>query len=144
MIRATGVGLHTGAKVYLTLRPAAPYTGIVFRRIDLPEPIEIKADPYAVGDTRLSSCLEKNGERIATVEHLMSAFAGLGIDNAYVDLTAPEVPIMDGSAGPFVFLLQSAGIESRTRPRNSSASCRRWRSRTATSGCASSRTTDSS
>lgn len=111
IIRATGVGLHTGEKVYLTLRPAAVDTGIVFRRVDLPEPVEIKADPYSVGDTRLSSCLEKDGVRISTVEHLMSAFAGLGIDNAYVEVTAPEVPIMDGSAGPFVFLLQSAGLE---------------------------------
>ena len=111
MIRATGVGLHTGEKVYLTLRPAAPNTGIVFRRTDLPQPVEIKAEPYAVGDTRLSSCLEKDGVRVSTVEHLMSAFAGLGVDNAYVDVTAAEVPIMDGSAGPFVFLLQSAGIQ---------------------------------
>ena len=117
LIRATGVGLHTGEKVYLTLRPAAPNTGIVFRRTDLPQPLEIKADPYAVGDTRLSSCLEKGGERVSTVEHLMSALSGLGIDNAYVDLTAPEVPIMDGSAGPFVFLLQSAGIEEQTAPK---------------------------
>lgn len=111
MIRATGVGLHTGEKVYLTLRPAAPDTGIVFRRVDLASPVDIKADPYAVGDTRLSSCLEQDGVRVSTVEHLMSAFSGLGIDNAYVDVTAPEVPIMDGSAGPFVFLLQSAGVE---------------------------------
>jgi UDP-3-O-[3-hydroxymyristoyl] N-acetylglucosamine deacetylase len=111
MIRATGVGLHTGEKVSLTLRPAAPGTGIVFRRIDLPAPVEIKASPYAVGDTRLSSCLDANGVRVSTVEHLMSALAGLGIDNLYVDLTGPEVPIMDGSAGPFVFLLQSAGLE---------------------------------
>ena len=111
IVRATGVGLHTGEKVYLTLRPAAPNTGIVFRRTDLPQPVELKADPYSVGDTRLSSTLEKGGVRVATVEHLMSALAGLGIDNVYVDLTAPEVPIMDGSAGPFVFLLQSAGIE---------------------------------
>jgi UDP-3-O-[3-hydroxymyristoyl] N-acetylglucosamine deacetylase len=117
LIRATGVGLHTGEKVYLTLRPAAPGTGIVFRRTDLAPPVEIKADPYAVGDTRLSSCLEKNGERVSTVEHLMSAFSGLGIDNAYVDVTAPEVPIMDGSAGPFVFLLQSAGIEEQNAPK---------------------------
>jgi UDP-3-O-[3-hydroxymyristoyl] N-acetylglucosamine deacetylase len=109
-VRATGVGLHTGHKVYLTLRPAAPDTGIVFRRIDLPEPLEIKAHATAVGDTRLSSCLEREGVRISTVEHLMSAFAGLGVDNAYVDLTADEVPIMDGSAGPFIFLIQSAGI----------------------------------
>ncbi|MEW6314086.1 MAG: UDP-3-O-acyl-N-acetylglucosamine deacetylase [Pseudomonadota bacterium] len=111
MVRATGVGLHTGEKVYLTLRPAAPDTGIVFRRVDLDPVVEIHADPYHVGDTRLSSCLEQDGVRVSTVEHLMSAFAGLGIDNAHVDLTAPEVPIMDGSAGPFVFLLQSAGIE---------------------------------
>lgn len=111
MIRATGVGLHTGEKVYLTLRPAAPNSGILFRRVDLASPVEIKADPYAVGDTRLSSCLEKDGVRVSTVEHLMSAFAGLGVDNACVDVTAPEVPIMDGSAGPYVFLLQSAGIE---------------------------------
>jgi UDP-3-O-[3-hydroxymyristoyl] N-acetylglucosamine deacetylase len=117
MIRATGVGLHTGEKVYLTLRPAAPNTGIVFRRIDLSQPVEIKADPYAVGDTRLSSCLEKDGVRVSTVEHLMSAFAGLGVDNAYVDITAPEIPIMDGSAGPFVFLLQSAGIEAQSVPK---------------------------
>jgi UDP-3-O-[3-hydroxymyristoyl] N-acetylglucosamine deacetylase len=111
MIRATGVGLHTGAKVYMTLRPAPANTGIVFRRIDLDPPVEIKGEPYAVGDTRLSSCLERDGVRVSTVEHLMSALAGLGVDNAYVDLTAAEVPIMDGSAGPFVFLLQSAGIE---------------------------------
>ncbi len=111
IIRATGVGLHTGEKVYMTLRPAAPNTGIVFRRIDLAQPVEIKADPYHVGDTRLSSCLERDGVRVSTVEHLMSALAGLGIDNLYVDLSSGEVPIMDGSAGPFVFLLQSAGIE---------------------------------
>ena len=114
IIRATGVGLHTGEKVYLTLRPAAVGTGIVFRRVDLPEPVEIKADPENVSDTRMSTTLEKNGVKISTVEHLMAAFAGLGIDNAYVDVTAPEVPIMDGSAGPFVFLLQSAGIEEQT------------------------------
>jgi len=117
IIRATGVGLHTGVKVYLALRPAATNTGIVFRRTDLAEPVEIKAEPYAVCDTRLSSCLEKGGVRISTVEHLMSAFAGLGVDNAYVDLTAPEVPVMDGSAGPFVFLLQSAGIEEQGAPK---------------------------
>ena len=117
MIRATGVGLHTGAKVYMTLRPAPANTGIVFRRTDLTPPVEIKGEPYAVGDTRLSSCLEKNRVRIATVEHLMSALAGLGIDNAYVDLTAAEVPIMDGSAGPFVFLLQSAGVEEQSAPK---------------------------
>ena len=111
IVRATGVGLHTGKKIYLTLRPAAPNTGIVFRRVDLDRVVEIKADPYAVKDTRLSSCLEKDGARIQTVEHLMSALAGLGIDNIYVDLTEGEVPIMDGSASPFVFLIQSAGIE---------------------------------
>jgi len=110
VIRATGVGLHTGDKVYLTLRPASPNTGIVFRRVDLDSPVEIQAVPHNVSDTRLSSTLVRDGVRVATVEHLMSAFAGLGIDNAYVDLSAPEVPIMDGSAGPFVFLLQSAGI----------------------------------
>ena len=111
IVRATGVGLHTGEKVYLTLRPAAPNSGIIFRRVDLNPVVEIKADPYAVGDTRLSSCLERDGARVQTVEHLMSALAGLGIDNGYVDLTSGEVPIMDGSASPFVFLLQSAGIE---------------------------------
>lgn len=111
VIRATGVGLHTGEKVYLTLRPAPVDAGVVFRRIDLDVPVEVPAIADNVGDTRLSTSLEKDGIKISTVEHLMSAFAGLGIDNAYVDLTAPEVPIMDGSAGPFVFLLQSAGIQ---------------------------------
>ena len=110
VVRATGVGLHTGQKVYLTLRPAAPDTGIVFRRIDLPTVVDIRAHALSVGDTRLSSCLERDSAKVATVEHLMSAFAGLGVDNAYVDLTAAEVPIMDGSAGPFIFLVQSAGI----------------------------------
>ena len=110
-IRATGVGLHTGDKVYMTLRPAAVDTGIVFRRVDLAAPVEIRSCCENVGDTRLSTTLAKGEVRIATVEHLLSAMAGLGIDNAYVDLSAPEVPIMDGSAGPFVFLLQSAGIE---------------------------------
>src|SRR4030065_29411 len=116
-IRATGVGLHTGEKVYLTLRPASVGSGIVFRRVDLHEPIEIKADPENVTDTRMSTTLEKSGAKISTVEHLMAAFAGLGIDNACVDVTAPEVPIMDGSAGPFVFLLQSAGIEEQVSPK---------------------------
>ncbi len=111
VVRATGVGLHTGEKVALTLRPAPPDTGVIFRRVDVQGAADIPASPYAVGDTRLSSCLEKDGVRVSTVEHLMSALAGLGIDNVYVDLTAAEVPIMDGSAGPFVFLLQSAGIE---------------------------------
>ena len=109
-IKATGVGLHTGEKVYLTLRPAAPNSGIVFRRVDLKNPVEIKASPLNVGDTQLSTSLKKDDVSISTVEHLLSAFAGLGIDNAYVDVSAPEVPIMDGSAGPFVFLIQSAGI----------------------------------
>jgi len=110
VIRATGVGLHTGDKVEITLRPAAPDTGIVFHRVDLPSPVEIKALPHLVRDTRLSSTLEVDGVRVATVEHLMSALAGLGIDNVHVDLSASEVPILDGSAGPFIFLLQSAGI----------------------------------
>ncbi|MEK7816403.1 MAG: UDP-3-O-acyl-N-acetylglucosamine deacetylase [Pseudomonadota bacterium] len=117
IIRATGVGLHTGEKVYLTLRPAAVDTGIVFRRIDLAEPVEIRACPENVSDTRLSTTLMSQGVRVSTVEHLMSAFAGLGIDNAYVDLTAAEVPIMDGSAGPFVFLVQSAGIAEQLAPK---------------------------
>ncbi len=111
VIRATGVGLHTGEKIYLTLRPAAADTGVVFRRVDLEDPVDIKACPGNVSDTRLSTTLEHNGVKISTVEHLLSAFAGLGIDNAYVDVSAPEVPIMDGSAGPFVFLIQSAGVE---------------------------------
>ena len=110
-IRATGVGLHTGEKVYMTLRPAAENSGITFRRVDLDEPVDIPADPNLVGETMLGTTLIKDGVKVATVEHLMSALAGLGIDNLYVDLSAPEVPIMDGSAGPFVFLLQSAGIE---------------------------------
>ena len=110
VIHATGVGLHTGDKVAITLRPAAPDTGIVFRRVDLDPPKEIKALPHHVQDTRLSSTLEVDGVRVATVEHLMSALAGLGVDNAYIDLSASELPILDGSAGPFVYLLQSAGI----------------------------------
>jgi len=117
IIRATGVGLHTGEKVYLTLRPAAPDSGIIFRRVDLDEPVEIPAIPENVGDTTLSTTLIKDGVRISTVEHLLSAMAGLGIDNAYVDLNAAEVPIMDGSAGPFVFLIQSAGIEEQNAPK---------------------------
>lgn len=117
VIRATGVGLHTGEKVYLTLRPAAPNTGIVFRRTDLEPPVEIRASPENVGDTVLSTTLVNGDVRISTVEHLLSAMAGLGIDNAYVDLSATEVPIMDGSAGPFVFLIQSAGIEEQNAPK---------------------------
>ena len=110
IIRATGVGLHTGKKIFLTLRPAPVDTGVMFRRVDLDPPLEIKASPENVGDTSLSTTLVSEDVRISTVEHLLSAMAGLGIDNAYVDVSAPEVPIMDGSAGPFVFLLQSAGI----------------------------------
>lgn len=117
VIRATGVGLHTGQKVFLTLRPAAPDTGIVFRRADLDPVVEIAARAENVGDTCLSTSLAKGPVRVATVEHLLSAFAGLGIDNAYVDLSAPEVPIMDGSAGPFVFLLQSAGVQEQDVPK---------------------------
>ena len=111
IVQATGVGLHTGAKVTLALRPAPPNIGIIFRRVDLNPPIEIPANPMSVGDTRLASCLEKDGVSVSTVEHLMSALAGLGIDNLYVDINAAELPILDGSAAPFVFLLQSAGIE---------------------------------
>src|SRR5437879_187536 len=109
-IKTTGVGLHTGAKVDLTLRPAPPDSGIVFHRVDLAQPVAIPAHAANVGDTRLSSSLEKDGAKISTVEHLMSALAGLGIDNLHVDVAGPELPIMDGSARPFVFLLQSAGI----------------------------------
>ena len=117
VIRATGVGLHTGKKVYLTLRPAAVNTGIVFRRVDLTPPIEIQARPENVGDTQLSTALVKDDVRISTVEHLLSALAGFGIDNAYIDLSSDEVPIMDGSAGPFVFLIQSAGVGEQNAPK---------------------------
>lgn len=117
VIKATGVGLHTGKKVFLTLRPAPPDTGIIFRRVDLPQVVEIEASPQNVGDTTLSTTLVKGDVRISTVEHLLSALAGLGIDNAYVDVSAPEVPIMDGSAGPFVFLIQSAGMEEQNAPK---------------------------
>jgi len=110
VIRAMGVGLHTGKKVYLTLRSAPVDSGIRFRRVDLDEPVEILARPEKVGDTNLSTTLVEGDVRISTVEHLLSAIAGLGIDNAFIDLSADEVPIMDGSAGPFVFLIQSAGI----------------------------------
>ena len=110
-IRATGVGLHTGDKVYLTLRPAEPDTGIKFRRVDLDEPVTIDARPENVGETMLSTTLVQDGVKISTVEHLLSALAGLGVDNAIIDVSAAEVPIMDGSAGPFVFLLQSAGVQ---------------------------------
>src|SRR5215472_2497140 len=117
LIKTTGVGLHTGARVDLTLRPAAPDTGIVFHRVDLTQPVAIPAHALNVGDTRLSSSLEKDGARVSTVEHLMSALAGLGIDNLHVDVAGPELPILDGSAGPFVYLLQSAGIEEQTAPK---------------------------
>ena len=117
VIRATGVGLHTGEKVFLTLRPAAVNTGIVFRRIDLEPVVDVEAILDNVSNTRMSTTLERDGVRISTVEHLMSAFAGLGIDNVFVDLTAAEVPIMDGSAGPFVFLIESAGIEEQRAPK---------------------------
>jgi UDP-3-O-[3-hydroxymyristoyl] N-acetylglucosamine deacetylase len=117
VIGATGVGLHTGEKVCLTLRPAAVNTGIVFRRIDLEPVVDIEALLDNVSSTRMSTTLERDGARISTVEHLMSAFAGLGIDNVFVDLTAAEVPIMDGSAGPFVFLIESAGIEEQRAPK---------------------------
>ena len=111
VIRATGVGLHTGEKIYLTLKPAPVNTGIIFRRVDLDPVAEIPARAEYVGDTRLSTTLVDGDVRISTVEHLLSALAGLGIDNAYIELSASEVPIMDGSAGPFVFLIQSAGVQ---------------------------------
>jgi len=111
VIRAAGVGLHSGVKVNMCLRPAAPSTGIVFRRLDLDPVVDLPASAVLVGDTRMCSCLEVDGAKVGTIEHLMSAFAGLGIDNAFVDLDAAEVPILDGSASPFVFLIQSAGIE---------------------------------
>ncbi len=109
-VQATGVGLHTGERVDLTLRPAPANSGIVFRRMDMSPAVAIRAEAHAVKDTRLSTCLEMDGVRVSTIEHLMSAFAGLGVDNAIVELSSAEVPIMDGSAGTFVFLLQSAGI----------------------------------
>ena len=118
VIRATGVGMHNGEKVVMTMRPAPVDSGIVFRRIDLDPIFEIKAEPHQVGDTALSTTLVgKNGERVATIEHLVSALAGLGIDNVFIDLTASEVPIMDGSSGPFVFLIQSAGIAEQNKPK---------------------------
>jgi len=116
-IRAIGVGLHTGKKVLMTLRPGAVDTGIVFRRTDLSGATDVKAHPENVGDTVLGTTLVRGDVRVSTVEHLLSAFAGLGIDNAIVELSAPEVPIMDGSAGPFVFLLQSAGLEEQRAPK---------------------------
>ncbi len=109
-ISATGVGLHNGEKVTLTLKPAAIDTGIVFKRADLPGAPTIQAQPDAVRDTRMCSALEHNGARVSTVEHLMSALAGLGVDNVMIEVTASEIPIMDGSAGPFIYLLQQAGV----------------------------------
>ena len=116
-IRATGVGLHTGKKVMMTVKPAPANRGIFFRRTDLPQPVDIPARAENVGETTLGTTLVAGEARVSTVEHLLSAFAGLGIDNACVELTAGEVPIMDGSAAPFVFLLQSAGIEEQSEPK---------------------------
>lgn len=117
LTKAVGVGLHSGQRVELTLRPAAPDTGIVFRRIDLPEPVDIPVNAEAVTDTRLASTISVGQAKVLTVEHLMSACAGLGIDNLYVDITAEEVPILDGSASSFVFLLQSAGVVEQPDPK---------------------------
>ncbi|MDR3379146.1 UDP-3-O-acyl-N-acetylglucosamine deacetylase [Cupriavidus basilensis] len=117
LVKTVGIGLHSGRKVTLTLRPAPVDTGIVFTRVDLPEAVEIVASASAIGDTRLASVLQKDGARVSTVEHLMSACAGLGIDNLYVDVDAEEIPIMDGSAASFVFLLQSAEIEQQSAPK---------------------------
>ena len=117
LTHAVGVGLHSGQRVEITLRPAAPDTGIVFRRVDLPQVVEIPASAQAVTDTRLASTLSRDGARVLTVEHLMSACCGLGVDNLYVDITAEEIPILDGSAASFVFLLQSAGIALQNVPR---------------------------
>jgi UDP-3-O-[3-hydroxymyristoyl] N-acetylglucosamine deacetylase len=117
LTKAVGVGLHSGQRVELTLRPAQPDTGIVFRRVDLPIPVDIPVSAQAVTDTRLASTISNGGAKVHTVEHLMSACAGLGIDNLYVDITAEEVPILDGSSASFVFLLQSAGIVSQNAPR---------------------------
>jgi len=116
-ISTKGVGLHSGRRVELTLRPAAPNTGIVFHRVDLPEIVDLPAQADQVGNTRMASVLQKGDIRVSTVEHLMSALAGLGIDNLHIDLTAEEVPIMDGSAGTFVYLLRSAGLEEQAAPK---------------------------
>jgi UDP-3-O-[3-hydroxymyristoyl] N-acetylglucosamine deacetylase len=116
-IQATGVGLHTGEKVYMTLHPSAPDTGVVFRRTDLDPVVEIRAMAKNVGDTTLSTTLMKDDVRVSTIEHLMSALAGMGIDNVTIDVSAAEIPIMDGSAAPFVFLIQSAGIEEQDAPK---------------------------
>ncbi|MDE0853215.1 MAG: UDP-3-O-acyl-N-acetylglucosamine deacetylase [Nevskia sp.] len=116
-IRASGIGLHSGQKVFMSLLPAGPDTGVLFRRVDLSPPREVPARALAVNETTLSSNLQVDGVKIATVEHLMSALAGMGIDNCVVELSSPEVPIMDGSAGPFVFLIQSAGIHEQDAPK---------------------------
>jgi UDP-3-O-[3-hydroxymyristoyl] N-acetylglucosamine deacetylase len=117
LVRTTGVGLHSGTKVELTLHPAAPGTGIVFRRVDLNPVVEFKARADLVGETRMASVLIHDGARVSTVEHLMSACAGLGIDNLVVDISAEEIPIMDGSASSFVYLLQQAGVEEQDAPK---------------------------
>jgi UDP-3-O-[3-hydroxymyristoyl] N-acetylglucosamine deacetylase len=117
LVKTIGVGLHSGTKVELTLRPAAPDTGIVFRRVDVEPPVDLPASATGVGDTRLASTLDRDGVKVSTVEHLMSACAGLGIDNLYVDVTAEEIPIMDGSAASFVFLLQQAGLQEQNAPK---------------------------
>jgi UDP-3-O-[3-hydroxymyristoyl] N-acetylglucosamine deacetylase len=117
LTKAVGVGLHSGQRVELTLRPAAPDTGIVFRRVDLPEPVEIPVRADSVTDTRLASTISNGGAKVHTIEHLMSAAAGLGLDNLYVDITAEEVPILDGSSASFVYLLQSAGIVTQKAPK---------------------------
>ena len=116
-ISTKGVGLHSGRRVDITLRPAAPDTGIVFHRVDLPEVVDLPAQAHQVGDTRMASVLQQGNVRVSTVEHLMSALAGLGIDNLHIDLTAEEVPIMDGSAGTFVYLLRSAGLQEQAAPK---------------------------
>src|SRR5258706_16285553 len=116
-VSASGVGLHTGQKVRLTLRPAPVDTGIVFRRVDLATPVDIPARADLVGDTRLASCLMREGVRVSTVDHLMSAFGGLGVDNAYVEVDAPELPILDGSASPFGLLVQQAGTAREAAPK---------------------------
>ena len=115
IVKSTGIGLHSGTRVVLTLRPAPPDTGIVFRRVDLDPPVDLPASAIGIGDTRLASTLQNGDAKVSTVEHLMSACAGLGLDNLYADVTAEEIPIMDGSASSFVFLLQSAGIEEQSR-----------------------------
>jgi UDP-3-O-[3-hydroxymyristoyl] N-acetylglucosamine deacetylase len=117
LTKAVGVGLHSGQRVELTLRPAAPDTGIVFRRVDLPEPVEIPVNADAVSDTRMASTISNGGVKVQTIEHIMSAAAGLGLDNLYVDITAEEVPILDGSSASFVYLLQSAGIAMQKAPK---------------------------